>query len=365
MKTIYLSVILLFAFGAAMAQSIFTNPITGTNPNTDNPYTIGQVVSPAITVAGIGRGTAITGSNANNRYNANSWNTAALDPDAYFEFTITPNAAITINFISFVYTGQSSSATITNFSFRSSADGFATDIGTPVATGTTIDLSASTYQSVTSAITFRFYAWGADLSSRTFSINDFTFNGVTNVLPISLEYFDGVKQNGANVLSWKVNCSNSNNNTLTIERSADGRNFSKLHSIVADGLRCLQPFSFTDKDPLTGYNYYRLTMQDENCKTTRSNRIVVLNKATGFDIVNLAPTVITNSTVLNVTAAQKMQAVITITDIAGRPLQKNRYNLLAGSNQLKLNIAHLASGIYHVTVYTNADEIKTVRFVKQ
>jgi hypothetical protein len=365
MKTILLSVVVLFAFGTAMAQSIFSNPITGTNPNTDNPYTIGQVVSPAIAVSGIGRGTGITGSNANNRYNASGWNTAGTDADAYFEFIITPNAGVSINFISFVYTGQVNNATIANFVFRSSADGFTADIGTPAAAGATIDLSATAYQGIASPITFRLYAWGADQASRTFSINDFIFNGVTNVLPVTLEYFEGVKQNDINVLRFKVNCSGSNNNTLTVERSADGSNFSTVNTVVADGLRCLQPFSYTDNHPLPGYNYYRLAMQDENGKTTYSNRIVVLNKATGFEMVNLAPAMVTGNTVLNVSAAQKMQVTVVVTDIAGRVQQKNTYYLTAGSNQLKINCGHLAAGFYQVAVCAADGEIKTVRFVKQ
>jgi hypothetical protein len=356
---------LAFAFGTSIAQSIFDNPITGTNPNTANPYTAGQTVSSDITVSGIGRGAGITGNNGNNRYNASSWNTAALDPTAYFEFTITPNPSKAINFISFVYSSQANNVTIANFAFRSSLDGFTTDIGTPTSTGTTISLSAGAYQGITSAITFRFYAWGADLTNRTFSIDDFTFNGVTNVLPISLEYFNAVKQNSSSALSWKVSCTSSSTSTLTIERSADGSNFKTIHSIVADGLRCLQPFSYTDNSLLPGYNYYRLKMVDENGRTTYSNRMVVLNKATGFDIINLAPTVVNSSGILNVTAAQKMAITVVVSDINGRQVQKNTYNLIAGSNLLRLNLANLAAGSYQITTYTADDEVKTVRFVKQ
>jgi hypothetical protein len=365
MKTIYLSVILLFTIGAAIAQSVFTNPITGTNPNTDNPYTIGQLLSPAITVSGIGRGTGISGAAANNRYNASSWNTAALDPDAYFEFTLTPNAGIAINFTSFVYTSQVSNATIANFSFRSSLDAFTADIGIASATGATIDLSLPAYQNIAAAITFRLYAWGADVSTRTFSINDFTFNGLTNVLPIALEYFNGVKQNSSNALSWKMNCSNSNKNILTVERSANGSNFTSIHNIVADGLQCLQPFNYTDSDPLAGYNYYRLKMQDENGRISYSNKIVVLNKTTGFAIVNLAPSIISNSSILNVTAAQKMPVTIIITDVNGRQLQKKIIYLRAGSNQVNIDVAHLAAGIYQFSAYSIDKEIKIVRFIKQ
>lgn len=166
-----------FGFG----QSIFTNPITDANPNSGNPYTSGQTIDANITVSGIGRGVGAIGANANNRYNARSWNTGSIDLTAYFEFTITPNASYEIDFSSFVYTGQMSPTGPTSFAFRSSLDGYTADIGSPSAGGTTIDLSSATYQNITSAITFRLYAWGASSASGTFSVNDFTFNAV--VLP--------------------------------------------------------------------------------------------------------------------------------------------------------------------------------------
>lgn len=170
----------LFVSAFSWGQSIFTNPITGTNPNTANPYTAGQVVASNLTVSGIGRGAGANGVNTNDRYNANSWNTATIDLTAYFEFTLTPSSGYLIDFVSFVYTGQTSGTGPTNFAFRSSLDGYMANIGTPTATGTTISLSGALYQGITSAVTFRIYAWGTTNSGGTFSINDFIFNGFVN-----------------------------------------------------------------------------------------------------------------------------------------------------------------------------------------
>ncbi|MFP9099745.1 beta strand repeat-containing protein [Flavobacterium sp. RHBU_24] len=172
-----LLVLMLFFSIASWGQSIWTNPITGTNPNTANPFTTGDVKDTNITVSGISRGTGITGSGANDRYNANSWNTASIDLTAYFEFTLTPGSGYEIDLTSFVYTAQASNTSINSFAFRSSLDGYTSNIGTPTVSGATISLSGTNYQNLTSAITFRFYAWGAGAAGNTFSINDFTFNG--------------------------------------------------------------------------------------------------------------------------------------------------------------------------------------------
>lgn len=177
MKALFFYIVFLTITIPTTYGQIWGNPITGTNPNTSNPYTAGQTVHSDITVSGIGRGAGITGTNANNRYNANSWNTGSIDLTAYFEFTLTPNSGCQINFVSFVYTGQTSGTGPTSFAFRSSVDGYVNNIGSPSATGTTINLSGTDYQNITSSVTFRLYGWGASGSGGTFSVNDFTFNG--------------------------------------------------------------------------------------------------------------------------------------------------------------------------------------------
>jgi hypothetical protein len=161
-------------------QSIFENPINGVNSNVSNPYTIGQIVDPNIMVTGIGRGTGIFGINSNNRYDARSWKSNMLDPNAYFEFTIMSNTDKKIDFISFVYTGQISINGPTLFAFRSSVDGFTSDIGIVSAMGSTVSLSATAFQGVTSPIAFRLYGWAANTGTGTFSINDFQFNGIVS-----------------------------------------------------------------------------------------------------------------------------------------------------------------------------------------
>ncbi|MDY2586343.1 T9SS type A sorting domain-containing protein [Winogradskyella aquimaris] len=185
-KNYYLLLLLLScALNFGFGQSIFSNTIDGIDPNNDNPFITGQVVDANITVSGIGRSTGITGNNATNRYNARNWNTASIDLTKYFEFTLNPNAGYEIDFISFEYTGQRSATGPTDVAFRSSVDGYSTNIGTPIITGNTIDLSGVNYQDITTAITFRIYAWNASTAAGTYSINDFTFNGVVTSLPCS------------------------------------------------------------------------------------------------------------------------------------------------------------------------------------
>lgn len=177
---------LLIIGNASLAQSIWTNPITGSNPNSTDPYIIGQTVDATITVSGIGRGSGITGNAGNDRYNATAWTTSGLDLTDYFTFTLTPAANYKINLSSFEFTLQRSSTGPVNYALRSSIDNFASDISTGAYPMTaalqTVDLSGAAFQNITSAITFRIYGYNAGSNVGTASVNDFTFNGTTTTL---------------------------------------------------------------------------------------------------------------------------------------------------------------------------------------
>ncbi len=229
---------------------IFANPITGTNPGLSNPYTNGQTFDANVSVSGIGRGSGVTGTNANDRYNGSSWDTASLDPTAYFEFTLTPVAGYQMDFTNFIYTAQfSASNAVTSAALRSSVDNFTANIGTATLTGTTISLTDTSFQNVSGPITFRLYAWGATNSGATFSVNSFEFNGIVEASPVpqisaapstitGLNYFDGsgpstsqtIGITGANLTPASGNLTASA--TTGFEVSTDNTNFSSSVNVA-------------------------------------------------------------------------------------------------------------------------------------
>lgn len=165
--------------------TIWSNPITGSTIPQIVAYTDGQTVSAGITVSGISAGPGLGAtSNTGNRYNAAGWDSTSLVVTAdYYQFTITPASGNKLNLSSFTYTGQASGSGPGSTALRSSVDGYASNIGTTSIGGTTISLTGAAYQNLTSAVTFRLYAWGASGSGGTFSVNDFSFNGTVIQLP--------------------------------------------------------------------------------------------------------------------------------------------------------------------------------------
>jgi len=166
------------------------------------------------------------------------------------------------------------------------------------------------------------------------------------------------KQLNKSHLIWTIS-NTINIKSTEVQRSADGRNFITLASVG------IAVNTFDDDKLLPGINYYRIKITDLNGKVTYSTMAVVLNKETGFDIVGLMPTLVTNKAILNVTAAQKTKMDVLITDVSGRQVQKITYNLIAGSNQFTVNLANLGTGTYQITGYTIDGVSRTIRFVKQ
>lgn len=176
------------SLAAPAYAAVYSNPITGSNPNTVNPYTAGQTVASNLMASGIGRGSGATGTNANDRFNANSWNTTTLDATAYFDWTLTPANGFAIDFTSLSGAWQRSSTGPSSYALRSSLDGFVSDLaggtigGSGAADPYNISLSSASLNSVVAPITFRLYAWGTTNSGGTFSVNDFSFDATISPL---------------------------------------------------------------------------------------------------------------------------------------------------------------------------------------
>ena len=193
-------------------------------------------------------------------------------------------------------------------------------------------------------------------------------NGTTAAfpLPITINYFNGTKQGINHLLNWKVTCTNTSSAIMTLERSADSRNFISINSITADAVRCNQPFSYTDVNPIKGMNYYRLKLVDADGKISYSSIVALLNAVKGFDIVSIAPNpVVTDNFKLNIACAQGSKIEVSIYDMQGRLVNRQSLNLIAGFNSLPFNVASLSSGSYTIRGSINDDKTRVMRFVKE
>lgn len=207
---------------------------------------------------------------------------------------------------------------------------------------------------------------GTIVSQVESSFGPYTFGLVpTGALPIKLTQFDATKAGSANAIHWKAECT-STQAVFVIERSTDGHNFQKIETITADQTRCLLPFDYQDKAPAAGNNFYRIKVVDVDGKAYYSRIVVVINRAKGFELVGVYPSLITSGQLkVNVTAASKDKTELYITNISGQVIRRMQTSLNAGENIIYIHVDGLASGTYQVSAMNSDGELKTLRFIKQ
>ncbi|HEX2683353.1 MAG TPA: T9SS type A sorting domain-containing protein, partial [Ferruginibacter sp.] len=203
-------------------------------------------------------------------------------------------------------------------------------------------------------------------SVNTFSPFALGSSDIDNPLPIIINYFTGAKQGADHLLNWHATCAGTTGVTFSLERSTDGRNYASIYSTYATAVRCQQPFYYTDNQPSTGVNYYRLKMTDTNGKVTYSSIVSLINAVKGIDVMNISPNPIVNGAFnLKVSSAQKTNMEFVITDMQGRVMLKQSANIIAGFNQVPVSVKQLAAGTYQLFGNTSDGKTRTLRFVVQ
>ncbi|MFN8243594.1 MAG: T9SS type A sorting domain-containing protein [Ferruginibacter sp.] len=214
--------------------------------------------------------------------------------------------------------------------------------------------------------------WNGSYWAVTFDITGFSgFYVHSNLyypLPISINYFRGSKQGSNHVLDWKVTCNSTPSVKMELERSASSNSgFVIIYTRNATAVECAQPFGYTDAQPLKGMNYYRLKMTDATGKISYSNVVLLLNADKGVELVNIVPNPVQTDGrfTLNISSARAGRITLQITDMMGRTVRNENRTLVAGYNNLLMNVSALAPGMYNISGITDDDKTRSLRFVKQ
>ena len=138
-------------------------------------------------------------------------------------------------------------------------------------------------------------------------------------VPITLSNFDGVVENKTTILNW-ISETETNSKAFEIERSNNGKDFNAIGNVSATNLTTGFHYSFTDKLPLIGNNFYRLKMIDIDGQFTYSNTILINNFNSKDKILiypNPAKNIITIETstngILNIYNCKGEKVISTIT----------------------------------------------------
>ncbi|MBS1619553.1 MAG: T9SS type A sorting domain-containing protein, partial [Bacteroidetes bacterium] len=175
-------------------------------------------------------------------------------------------------------------------------------------------------------------------------------------LPVTLMYLTATEQDDRYIaLEWAT-ASEINNSGFQVERSTDGIAFEPIAWVDGSGnSNSMIKYGTDDRQVATGIiYYYRLKQVDYDGKYEYSN-IVSASLAggnNGISIHNIYPNPAAAQVTVDIVAAEETPVAISFTDVLGREVLGTQWQLHAGYNDRRFDIAALADGVYHVTVKT-------------
>jgi len=178
-------------------------------------------------------------------------------------------------------------------------------------------------------------------------------NNITNILPISLDYFD-VKLNGEKVaIEWRT-ASETNNDFFTVMKSYDASTFEIIGTINGAGTSTINHYyTFNDEEPQNGINYYKIKQTDFDGTATFSQmRSIKYKKKNVF--LQVYPIPGTNVEItLKLWSLKSETITLMISDIMGKVYASGQIEV--SNNRLEIPIStimKLVPGKYIVTVYS-------------
>lgn len=174
-------------------------------------------------------------------------------------------------------------------------------------------------------------------------------------LPVQLTSFNAAQDGMTTKLVWNT-AEESGITSYIVERSADGRTFTDIGSVAAANQKT---YSFTDAQPASDYNYYRLKMVEMD-GSYKLSYIVSLKSKLSLNIT-LSP-----NPVRNVMMIQHPKVVteghIQIVSTNGMLMKDLR--LPANAVISTIDMSGFASGVYHV-VFKSGTDVFSKTVIKQ
>ncbi len=186
---------------------------------------------------------------------------------------------------------------------------------------------------------------------------------ITAPLPVNISQWQAQKNNNTVVCQWTTE-QEINTASFTVERSTDGINFSPIGTLPAAGNSSSQKYyTYTDKVPENGTNYYRLRTNDIDSRWKWSN-IIAVKFDKGFTPLSIYPNPAKDVLFVETDNAVKEDGAITITDATGKTVWMQRKTIQQGHLAFSINVAALPKAVYTLSIQKKSGNT-AVKFLKQ
>ena len=211
---------------------------------------------------------------------------------------------------------------------------------------------------------------GGVVPTQNSSIGRFMIEGVLTASTVPLDFisFGGKLSEENVVLNWKT-ANEVNTKNFVIQRSINGEVYENIGLIDAlSNSRTTNNYSFNDLN-VTKLNskalFYRLKQVDKDGKSKLSNVIRVSLTKDNNIISAIYPNPATKSINLSFNSPITEKVSLIVNDLSGKNVLQNNLSVIAGTNNLSLNVEGLPSGTYFIKVICSSGCEKAIgKFVK-
>ena len=182
-----------------------------------------------------------------------------------------------------------------------------------------------------------------------------------SILPVTLVYFQGNRENNTTTLRWNV-AQNEMSGRFEVERSYDGTNFSTVGTVVATSKTGSETYTFTES--IAGNKiYYRLKMYDPTQSASYSKILQFQNSTTSA--LRILNNPVSDRLTISINSTSNQPVELKVYDLTGRLHMKQTINVSSGNNIFNLPLSSsMSKGTYAVEV-TSGDVRHAAKFVKQ
>ncbi len=176
------------------------------------------------------------------------------------------------------------------------------------------------------------------------------------VLPLKLISFSGYKVTGANELQWKT-AEEINFKEYQLERSTDGRSFTTVTTVKANGSSTGANYTFADNATNTDTRYYyRLKMVNNDNSFAYSN-ILIIKANTSANNMVIYPNPVTNVINANIVLNRQVRCRVMVLNAAGAMVKTTQPPLFEkGYNTYSVSVKELPAGNYSLVITTGAEK---------
>lgn len=169
------------------------------------------------------------------------------------------------------------------------------------------------------------------------------------ILPVTLSEFDATCEQDQVALNWTTE-REQNNQFFTLERSENGYDFTPIGQVNGSGTTTdFTAYTFADKTPLQGMNYYRLKQTDiDGTQTIIGNTSVFCNAPESQLLYNAE----TNVATLHYSVTRPTDIQLSVITMNGNKVLNQNARLMPEDEGFSFSTNSLATGSYLVCVKT-------------